>query len=172
MAYDNPRATTDAEIMALNAELEPRKISPKMTTRATVKYRALRGSPSFGCTLAKTRLAGSPRSLAKAQVMRLLVVMMLTVAKTWHPSGKINRHTAPALDPVALYKICKSGPAVEDITPSMSPATKSKMTRKMNPVETPIPTQATIILGPTIAAPGISSIRCATASYPISPNPP
>lgn len=42
--YDTPRATTEAEIMALNALLDPRKMQPKITTRATVSMRALRGS--------------------------------------------------------------------------------------------------------------------------------
>ena len=40
VAYVIPRATTDAETMALNALLEPRKMQPNMTTRTTVRYNA------------------------------------------------------------------------------------------------------------------------------------
>lgn len=82
IAYDTPKATTEAEMIALKALLEPRKIKPKMTTSIVVRYNEFNGSSSFGCTLAKKRLAGSPPSLAKAQVIRLLVVMILVVANT------------------------------------------------------------------------------------------
>ena len=62
MAYETPRATTDAEMIALKALRasaminalgkrstfgshldEPRKMQPKITTRAVVKMRAFRG---------------------------------------------------------------------------------------------------------------------------------
>ena len=105
MAYDTPSATTDAEIIALKALLDPRKMQPKMMTSAVVRYNALRGSPKLGWTWAKNRLAGNPRSRAKAYVIRLLVVMILIVAKSTHTSGMIRRQTAPALEPVALTRI-------------------------------------------------------------------
>lgn len=35
--YETPRATTEAEIIALNALLEPRKMQPKIRTRPTVR---------------------------------------------------------------------------------------------------------------------------------------
>ena len=66
MAYETPRATTDAEMMALkalraSAKLnghrkygklrhyleEPRKMQPKITTRAVVRMRAFRGISCF-----------------------------------------------------------------------------------------------------------------------------
>ena len=49
-----PRATTEAEVMALKVLLEPRKIQPKMMTQAVVQMRALRGTSRPGWTLAKT----------------------------------------------------------------------------------------------------------------------
>lgn len=64
--YDTPSATTLAEIIALNALLEPKKMHPKTTTRAVVRYRALRGRSRRGWTLAKKREAGRPPSRAKA----------------------------------------------------------------------------------------------------------
>ena len=47
MPYDTPSATTDAAVMALNAELEPRKMQPKMMTHAVLKMRALSGRSSY-----------------------------------------------------------------------------------------------------------------------------
>lgn len=93
-----------------------------------------------------------------------------------------NKQIAPALLFVAFFKICSNGPAEELMTPSISPATKSSTIRKMAPVKVPIPTQATMIFGPSVEAFGISvvdqspfvritlqgllpSIICATASW-------
>ncbi len=95
--------------MALKALLEPRKIQPKMTTSATVSSSALSGSPNEGCTLAKTLENGRPPSLrtplasiyvgasrrkmqtylAKAYVIRLLVVMIVIVAKRRQMRGNL-----------------------------------------------------------------------------------
>lgn len=55
--------TTEAEIMALKALDEPRKMHPKMITRMTVKYSALRGTLSLEWTLEKKGDAGRPPSL-------------------------------------------------------------------------------------------------------------
>jgi len=49
--------------MALKALDEPRKMQPKMMTRTTVKYSALRGTLSFEWTLEKKGDAGRPPSL-------------------------------------------------------------------------------------------------------------
>lgn len=43
MPYETPNATTDAEMIALKAALEPRKIQPKITVSAVVKFNAFRG---------------------------------------------------------------------------------------------------------------------------------
>ena len=48
IAYETPRATTEAEMMALSAELEPRKMHPNITTRAVVRYNAFNGKPRRG----------------------------------------------------------------------------------------------------------------------------
>jgi len=64
----------------------------------------------------------------------------------------------PALLPVAWYRMLPSGPAVELITSSRGPATNSRQLRKMKPVNTPMATQYIMILGPSSAAFGISSI--------------
>ena len=61
--YAMSNMTTEAEIMALKALDEPRKMHPKMITRMTVKYSALRGTLSFEWTLAKNGDAGRPPSL-------------------------------------------------------------------------------------------------------------
>jgi hypothetical protein len=37
IAYETPRATTEAEMMALKALLEPRKMHPKIMTRIVVR---------------------------------------------------------------------------------------------------------------------------------------
>lgn len=72
MAYEIPRATTEAERMALNALLEPRKIQPNITSRTTVNISALRGSCNLGWTLAKNLENGRPPSLHYiSPVMRL-----------------------------------------------------------------------------------------------------
>lgn len=49
--------------MALKALDEPRKMHPKMITRMTVKYSALRGTLSLEWTLEKKGDAGRPPSL-------------------------------------------------------------------------------------------------------------
>lgn len=63
-----------------------------MMTHAFVRSSEFSGSPSVGCTLAKIFEAGSPPSLANAQVMRLLVVMMPVVAKRRQTSGNLLPH--------------------------------------------------------------------------------
>lgn len=65
-------------------------MQPKMTTSAVVRQSELRGKPKVGWTLAKTLDIGSPPSRAKAQVMRLLVVMILIVAKRRHTRGNLE----------------------------------------------------------------------------------
>lgn len=101
--------------------------------------------------------------LANANIIRLLVVMTLRVAKARQTRGSlyiyqpdsstrkvsyISRQIAPAVFFVACRKICNSGPALELMTSSMSPATKSSTMRNTAPVKVPIPTQETMILGP------------------------
>ncbi|KAK2614099.1 hypothetical protein N8I77_000955 [Diaporthe amygdali] len=66
MAYVTPRATTLAAVIALKALEEPKKTQPKMMTQTVVQIKALRGTSSPLWTLAKIRLAGSPRSRANA----------------------------------------------------------------------------------------------------------
>lgn len=83
--------------MALNAAEEPRKIQPKMMTAIVVRMSELRGTPRAGWTLAKKVEKGTPRSRAKAQVMRDEVVMMPHVAKRRQTRGKMSRHTAPSV---------------------------------------------------------------------------
>jgi len=78
-----PRATTDADTMALKALLEPRKMHPKMMTRIKVNQSAFNGTSSRLSTFAKNFEAGRPRSRAKAYTIRLLVVMILTAANCW-----------------------------------------------------------------------------------------
>ena len=48
MAYVMPRATTEADTMALNALVEPRNTQPKIMTQAVVKYRELSGRSNLG----------------------------------------------------------------------------------------------------------------------------
>src|SRR5271163_1944707 len=92
-----PRATTDAETMALKALLDPRNMQPKIMTSTVVRYRAFIGTSSRKLTLAKNFDAGRPPSRANAYTIRLLVVMMLVVAKSRQMSGNINRQMEPAL---------------------------------------------------------------------------
>lgn len=101
MPYVTPRATTDAETMALKALLDPRKIQPKMMTRIVVNQSALSGTWSRLLTFEKIRLAGKPPSLAKAYTILLLVVMMLTPANSKQTRGNTRRQTDPALFDVA-----------------------------------------------------------------------
>jgi len=63
MPYETPNATTDAEMIALKAALEPRKIQPKMTVSAVVKFNAFRGRSNLAWTLAKYLENGNPPSL-------------------------------------------------------------------------------------------------------------
>lgn len=60
-------------------------------TREVVRINELSGNSKVGWTLANTRDNGNPPSLANAQVMRLLVVMMVMVAKRMHIKGKLRR---------------------------------------------------------------------------------
>ncbi len=66
IAYVTPRATTEADVMALNVLDDPRKMHPNTSTQPAVHSRALSGTSRPGCTRAKTRLNGIPRSRAKA----------------------------------------------------------------------------------------------------------
>jgi hypothetical protein len=61
--YDIPRATTEADNMALKALLEPKKMQPKITSKRTVRMSAFNGTCNFGWTLAKTLENGRPPSL-------------------------------------------------------------------------------------------------------------
>lgn len=70
----------------------------------------------------------------------------------------MRRQMAPAVLLVAWIRICSRGPAAELMTSSMLPATKSRTMRKMAPVNVPMPTQMTMILGPSRAALGISGL--------------
>jgi hypothetical protein len=149
--------------MALKALELPRKTHPKMMTRARVRPSALTGTSSPGWTLLKNLEAGRPLSLANAQAIRLLVVMMAMVAKTVQTRGNMSRQIAPARELVALYKIARRGPAGDAITSSMFPATNSKHIKKMKPVKVPIATQVIMTKGPVFLGFGISSIICATA---------
>lgn len=95
----------------------------------------------------------------------------------------IKRQIPPALLFVASKRICSRGPAVELATFSIFPATNRRTIKKIEPVATPIPTQVTMIFGPSMSALGTSdsamrqslpakadymsflpSIMCATAS--------
>ena len=62
----------------------------------------------------------------------------------------------PPLLLVASKKMASRGPAVELMTLSTSLRTKSRHVRNTNPVNTPMPTQAIIILGPSTVGLGIS----------------
>jgi hypothetical protein len=122
---------------------------------------------------------------ANAKIIRLLVVMTLNVAKIRHTSGSLDfklsdfprassklmmdktnmrRQIPPAMLFVACIKICSKGPAAELMTSSILPATKSRTMRKMAPVKVPMPTQMTMILGPSKAALGISDLNGEHAS--------
>lgn len=69
----------------------------------------------------------------------------------------MRRQIDPALLPVASWKICRRGVAADSMTRLMSPATKSKTMRKINPVKIPMPTHPIMILGPTTEGFGISN---------------
>lgn len=57
---------------------------------------------------------------------------------------------------VACLKIASNGPAEELMMVSMSPATKSRTIKKIEPVTIPITTQPIMIRGPTTEGLGIS----------------
>lgn len=61
-----PSATTEADVMALNVLVEPRKMKPNTMTHPTVHSSALRGTSRAGCTLEKKLLKGMPWSRANA----------------------------------------------------------------------------------------------------------
>ena len=63
-----PRQTTDAEMIALKALLEPRKMQPKMMTRTVVRMSAFRGRSRRLWTLAKNLEKGTPLSLRGIRV--------------------------------------------------------------------------------------------------------
>lgn len=109
MPYETSRATTDADMIALNALFnnqytiysydtaeeyleDPRKIRPKIITRAVVKYNAFSGTFNLLSTRAKKRDAGNPPSRAKAYTMRLDVVMIVMAAKRRQTSGILYTH--------------------------------------------------------------------------------
>lgn len=101
MAYEIPRATTEAAVIALKALLDPRKMQPKTMTSRVVNPTALSGTLRPGWTFAKNFENGMPRSRAKAYVIRLLVVIILMVALSKQINGKTRRQMEPALLPVA-----------------------------------------------------------------------
>lgn len=163
--------------------LDPRKMQPKMITQAFVSSNELSGSSSVGCTLAKMLEAGSPPSLAKAHVIRLLVVMILTVAKRRQTRGKlvngqsyvrsvadVRTYRRSMMDPVRLFvawkKICNNGPAADLMTSSTGPATSRRTIRKMKPVKVPMPTQAIMMRGPSTVGLGISFPQCLVSVAP------
>lgn len=85
-----------------------------------------------------------------------------TLASTSTPtqegeSTHISKQTAPALLFVACLKIASNGPAEELMMVSISPATKRRTTKKIEPVTIPITTQPIMIRGPTTEGLGISA---------------
>lgn len=72
----------------------------------------------------------------------------------------MRRQTEPARLAVASKRICRIGPAGEEMTVSTSRRTKRRMERKTKPVRMPIATQPIMILGPLMVGWGISSIMC------------
>ncbi|KAL9580249.1 MAG: hypothetical protein Q9203_006377 [Teloschistes exilis] len=119
-----------------------------MMTHAFVRSREFNGSPSVGCTFAKIFEAGRPPSLANAQVIRLLVVMMAVVAKRRQTSGNLSS---------PWKKMCSKGPAGDSMTSSTGPATSRRTIRNMKPVKVPMPTQAIMMRGPSTVGLGISA---------------
>ena len=63
---------------------------------------------------------------------------------------------APTLLLVASIRIWRRGPAADVATWSMLPATKSRTIRKIHPVKVQIPTQETMIFGPSTEGFGTS----------------
>lgn len=47
-AYEMPSSTTDADTMALNALEDPKKIQPKIVTKARLRYSEFSGTFSLG----------------------------------------------------------------------------------------------------------------------------
>lgn len=77
----------------------------------------------------------------------------------------IKRQIPPALLLVASIRICRSGPAAEVATFSMFPATNRRTIKNIEPVNTPIPTQVTMIFGPSMSAFGTSkNVMCQSLS--------
>lgn len=76
----------------------------------------------------------------------------ITETKVTH----ISKQIAPALLFVACLKIASSGPAEESMMILISPATKRRTIRKIEPVTIPMTTQPIMIRGPTTDGLGIS----------------
>ena len=74
----------------------------------------------------------------------------------------IKRQIDPALLFVASKKMASKGPAEDSMTLSTSLRTKRRQVRKMKPVNTPMPTHAIMILGPSTVGFGISCIASAS----------
>ena len=68
----------------MNAALEITKTQPKKTVVAVVKQSAFKGRPRRWSTRENNLDAGRPPSLANAYTIRLLVVMMLIVPKSYN----------------------------------------------------------------------------------------
>lgn len=66
-------------------------MQPKIMTSEVVRTNELSGNSKVGWTFANTRDSGNPPSRAKAQVIRLLVVMIVMVAKRMQIKGKLQR---------------------------------------------------------------------------------
>lgn len=95
MPYDKPSATTEAAVIALNAEVDPKKIQPKMITTTVVKINELSGMPRPLWTLANTLEKGRPLSRANAHVILEDVVMIPQVANSKQIKGNSRRQVAP-----------------------------------------------------------------------------
>lgn len=109
MPYDKSSATTDAEIIALNALIgqlnsyilkreivhleEPRKIHPKQMTTTTVKMRAFRGNLRVGWTLAKNLEAGRPPSLCSSALVRIIYLKVILPGKSENHSATGSHDT-------------------------------------------------------------------------------
>lgn len=89
IAYETPSATTDALTIALNALVDPKKISPNIRTTTTVRPSASRGTSSLLWTREKKRENGKPPSRANAMgrsagLHSARVSVLLTIC---HPRG-------------------------------------------------------------------------------------
>ena len=77
MPYEMLKAITDIEEIALKTLLDTKNTQPRTMTTTAVRHNAFNGTPPLDlCTRAKNALAGSPPSLANAQINRLLVVIV------------------------------------------------------------------------------------------------